>query len=106
MTFYTCSNSPLRVKAMYLLGFFYGTQTIRKRGEAIKWMERVVKEYPNSKEAPESLWHIAFYYSWTDRQFDKGIPYLKQLQEQYPQSPRWKHTAAWIQIFEDKTRSN
>ncbi|MDQ3814425.1 MAG: tetratricopeptide repeat protein [Armatimonadota bacterium] len=95
-------DSPLRTKATYLIGFYYGSQLMRRYDIAVEWMQQVIQKYPESAEAPEALWHIAFYLAYGQKRYQEAIPYLEQLQQKYPDSPRAKHTAEEIQKFRER----
>ena len=90
-------DSSLTAQTVYLIGFYYAGNSVRQYDKAIEWLQQVVQKYPQSEEAPESLWLIAFILHYAEKRYQDAIPYLQQLQRNYPKSPRWKHTDEEIQ---------
>ena len=80
-------QSELRAQSLYARAFLAGSPKLRNYGEAVKLLQTVVQEYPQSSRAPEALWHIAFWSAPLGR-YAQGIAALEQLQRDYPGSPR------------------
>jgi TolA-binding protein len=84
--------------AQFLLGFIEGSNAVRKYDAAVALLERVWSAHPRSSQAPEALWHAAFYRAQQGKYTD-GVLLLSKLQKEYPSSPRTKYAAAWIETF-------
>jgi len=100
----TFPQSVYLPKAMYLLGFAYGSQSVKDYSSAIDMMRRVADQFPECSEAPEALWHAAFYCAWNNR-FQDALPLLQRLYEKYPSSPRSKWVTQWTARFQEKIKS-
>ena len=85
----TFPRSKMRAQAMYLLGFTYCNHLMRDYKRGLPVLMQVVRDFPRSPEAPESLWAAAAVLAW-QKQYARAISLLQQLKRDYPQSPRSK----------------
>jgi TolA-binding protein len=92
-------NSPLRVRALYLLGFSLGRQGGDKMNSALKYFKEVSEAYPNSEEAPEALWYSAFFLSGNHR-LSECDAFVRELVKKYPQHVRSKYAEEWLQVLQ------
>jgi TolA-binding protein len=95
-------NSPLRSAALFQQGFLLASRKKPDYTQAVQIMDRVAKEYPSSKEAPEALFYAGTYLAWQSR-FPEAIAHLSQI-EKYPKSGRSKWSKTFIAYLQQKVK--
>ena len=92
-------ESSSLAQALFTLGFLTGAAPMQKYSEGVKWLQQVIEKYPNDELASEALWHSALF-AEADNKPDDAIGALQQLQQKYPQSPRYPYAMHWIEELE------
>ena len=82
-------NSPLLVEAMYAKAFALGANPAND-DKTIALMREIVRRFPQSDKAAESLWHCAFYLAYGQNNFTEAKTYLEWLRRDYPNYIRTK----------------
>lgn len=96
-------HSKLRSKALFLEGFLNGDPHVKKIDLAVQLMEQTAQRYAKSEEAPEALWHGAFYHAQLN-QFTQADACLDKLKN-YSKSPRTKYVKDWRTYFQEKIQT-
>lgn len=92
-------NSPLADQALYTLGLVDVHPSMNKIAEGIKILMQVPRDYPQSEVASEALWMASFKADVVLSDYPTALEAMRQLHDKYPNSPRWKHTQAWIDYY-------
>ena len=74
---------------------FRDAQDASTTDERIAAYDRVVKEYPQSEQAPQAQFMIGFVYSEEKKDYDKAEAAFKKLLQDYPKS-ELAHSAQWM----------
>lgn len=94
-------DSELRAGALYSRAFLAGSPQLRRYEPAVSLLRELVEKYPDAPQAPEALWHIAFWSEPLGRT-DGAIEALSQLKQRYPDSRRVPHVATQIARLQAK----
>jgi outer membrane protein assembly factor BamD (BamD/ComL family) len=76
-------EGELRLRLLVKLAALY--MSIAKRNEAIPVLEQIVRDYPDSPEAPQALYQIA-QVLWNRHENAKALDFFKAVIERYPSS--------------------
>lgn len=71
----------------------------RNSNEALTYYEKIVKEYPNSKVAPDALYNIAQYF-YGKRDYHSALGMYKKIISDYPKSKPAKECKKWIDTIQ------